>query len=148
MTYRHAKHMASEPLPFVFIKVGRQVERQLHRSLTECGLNMNNIIALLEISRRPGISRSSLARELHVTPQAIGGTTTHLIERKLITRSEYVPGFPVEFAVSRAGIEVVREMNHALKSMHLEIVSRFPARSAVEIAGTLHRLLEVPVASA
>ncbi|HZS19994.1 MAG TPA: MarR family winged helix-turn-helix transcriptional regulator [Pseudonocardiaceae bacterium] len=148
MTYRPASCRASEPLPFMFIKVGRHVERQLHRSLTECGLNMNNIIALLEIARWPGISRAGLARALQVTPQAIHGTTSHLIEEKLITRSEYVPGFPVEFSVSKAGIEVIPEMNHALKSMHLEIVSRFPPRSAVEIAGTLQRLLEVPVGSA
>jgi hypothetical protein len=97
MTSRLVRPTPPDPLPLAVIKLGRKVERGLQDALRGCDITAIQLSALLDIARHPEMSRAKLARELRLTPQAIGGITAPPVERVLVTRSSFIPCRPTAF---------------------------------------------------
>jgi DNA-binding MarR family transcriptional regulator len=133
--------VASEPLPSAIVELGRLVERRMHRALSDHGVTAGQFMALEHIGGCPGISRADLARGLQVSPQAVGGLTTQLLEMGLIARTETRPGLPVEFFATEAGLAMIEEATEALESITQEILGCFRPNLAAAMDGGVRHLL-------
>lgn len=136
--------VAPDPFPCVVIKLGRQIERRLQRALKGSGINATQLAALLDIARRPGISRAALARELQVTPQAVARVTAHLLDDGLIIRTIETPGRPTQFNVTPRGFRLIQQAAPALASAHRDLLGPFLPKTAEAVEVALRARLTTP----
>jgi DNA-binding MarR family transcriptional regulator len=119
-----------EPLAFVVVKLGRLVERRLNRAGMHTGLTASQLLVLSLIARRPGSSRADVARGVHLSPQAVSGLLTQLLNAGMITRTEFAAGQPLEFSITDDGGEALDEA---------EIASEVASKRALDAFRTDHR---------
>jgi DNA-binding MarR family transcriptional regulator len=85
--------MASrESFTHELVTLGHLLELRLDRVLRPEGLTARQFCVLRAISETSNISRASLARELHISPQAVGELTRRLAAAGLVERPEADPG--------------------------------------------------------
>jgi DNA-binding MarR family transcriptional regulator len=91
------------------VKLGRLLDRRMQETLDPLGLTAGQYLALADVARRPGISRADLARDLQLTPQAVGGLVDTLATRGLLTRTRHEPGHPIELDLTASGLRTVEQ---------------------------------------
>lgn len=133
--------VSSVPLASVVVELGRLIERRISRVLDEWDLTAGQFIALLHLARCPGISRAELAREIQVTPQAIGGLAAHLLERGLVSRGVSGPGRPHAFALTDDGCQLIDELMPLMECITEEMLRCFRPNLATAFDGALRHLL-------
>ena len=133
--------MPGEPLPSAIVELGRLVERRMHRAVSDHGVTAGQFMALVHIGECPGISRADLARGLQISPQAVGGLTTQLLEMALIARTASRPGLPVEFFATESGLVLLEEAAETLENITQEILQCFRPNLAAAMDGGVRHLL-------
>lgn len=129
------------PLPSVVIELGRLLERRVNRVLDARELTAGQFIALVHLGRCPGMSRAELAREIQVTPQAIGGLAAQLLDKGLITRTVSGPGHPHALALTDDGCKLIDELIPVMESVTEEMLRYFRPNLALAVDGALRHLL-------
>jgi DNA-binding MarR family transcriptional regulator len=85
--------MAShESFTHELVTLGHLLELRLDRALRPEGLTARQFCVLRAIAETSNVSRASLARELHISPQAVGELTRRLAAAGLVERPEADPG--------------------------------------------------------
>lgn len=85
--------MASrESFTHELVTLGHLLELRLDRVLRPEGLTARQFCVLRAIAEASNVSRASLARELHISPQAVGELTRRLATAGFVERPEAVPG--------------------------------------------------------
>lgn len=129
------------PLASVVVELGRLLERRINRALDERNVTAGQFIALAHLARCPGMSRAELAREIQVTPQAIGGLATQLLEKGLVTRTASGPGHPHSFTLTDEGCQLIDELMPVMDAITQEMLCYFRPNLATAIDGALRHLL-------
>jgi DNA-binding MarR family transcriptional regulator len=81
-------------------------------------------MTLNHIMCRPGVNRAELARELQITPQAVGGLVTQLVDIGLVTRATAGPGLPIALAVTRTGRQRLAETAPTVDALARDLLLR------------------------
>lgn len=129
------------PLPSVVVELGRLLERRINRALDEFDVTASQFIALVHLARCAGISRAQLARDIHVTPQAIGGLATQLLEKGLVSRTASGPGHPHSFTLTDEGCQLIEELVPVMDAITQEMLCYFRPNLAGALDGALRHLL-------
>lgn len=107
----------TESLPNVLIKLGRLLERRLHRELSTQQISVGQLLVLAHIGRHPGVSRAGIARAVQLSPQAVGGLAAQLLDNGLVCRTTPVRGNPVAFTITDAGCDALEEADDAIQTV-------------------------------
>jgi DNA-binding MarR family transcriptional regulator len=129
------------PLASVVIELGRLLERRINRALNERNVTAGQFIALVHLARCPGMSRAELAREIQVTPQAIGALAAQLLEKGLVSKVASGPGHPHAFTLTDDGCQLIDELMPAMECITEEMLRYFRPNLATAIDGALRHLL-------
>jgi len=129
------------PLASIVIELGRLLERRINRVLDEEDLTAGQFIALVHLARCPGMSRADLAREVQVSPQAIGGLVAQLLDKGLITRTASGPGHPLVLDVTEDGCDLIDELKPVMESITEEMLRYFRPNLAITLDRALRHLL-------
>jgi DNA-binding MarR family transcriptional regulator len=96
----------------------------MHHALSGHGITVGQFMTLNHIMRRPGVNRAELARELQITPQAVGGLITQLVHTGLVARTTARPGRPIALTVTPAGTQRLAEAAPTLDALTRELLLR------------------------
>jgi DNA-binding MarR family transcriptional regulator len=96
----------------------------MDRVLDPYGLTASQFMTLNHVMSHPEISRSDLARELQVTPQAVGGLSARLGDEGLLHRRTAQRGLPIALTLSPAGRQVLAHAAPAIVILALDLLLR------------------------
>lgn len=131
----------ADSLSTVIIKLGRLTERRLQRGLQSVGLSAGQFVVLAYVGRCPGASRAGIARDVQVSPQAVGGLTTQLLDAGLLQREAGAPGSASSFTITEHGIDVLEAATPVVEDLTYEILALIRPDLAALLDGASRHVL-------
>jgi len=141
--------MASrESFTHELVTLGHLLELRLDRVLRPEGLTARQFCVLRAISDAPNVSRASLARELHISPQAVGELTRRLAAAGLVERPEADPGRATAVRLTPAGTDCLKRSRAIVAETEHETVAMIDPDTVDGLLAGVRELLEaLPYAS-
>lgn len=133
---------AAPPLTAVVVELGRLIERRMHQVVRPSGVSASQYMVLLRVAGAPGISRADLARRLQISPQAVGGLTSQLIDKGLIARARSERGLAVAFTLTDEGFAVLESAKPDVDDLVQDMLRFFRPNLALAMDGGLRHLLD------
>ncbi|HTK60951.1 MAG TPA: MarR family transcriptional regulator [Pseudonocardia sp.] len=128
--------------------LGHILELRLDRALRPEGLTARQFCVLRAIADTANVSRASLARELHISPQAVGELTRRLAASGLVERPEADPGRATAVRLTPSGTDCLKRSRAIVAETERAAVSLLdPATVEGLLAGVRGLLESLPCGS-
>lgn len=127
-----------EQVGYLMVRISHALAQRWTRDLAPFGVSARQHGVLAVLAARPGLSAGALAREVMITPQAMGELLAGLEERGLVLR--HAPtgrGRPARLEVTTAGRRLLDEVRPVIDANN----SPGALGLSPDEADTLHRLL-------
>lgn len=135
--------MASrESFTHELVTLGHLLELRLDRVLRSEGLTARQFCVLRAIAETSNVSRASLARELHISPQAVGELTRRLAAAGLVERPEADPGRATAVRLTLNGIDCLKRSRAIVADTERETVALLDQGTADGLLAGVRGLLE------
>jgi DNA-binding MarR family transcriptional regulator len=123
------------------IELGRLLERHLHHGLAAHDVTAGQLMVLTSIATTAKSSRADLARRLQITPQAVGGITSQLAGRGLISRTPAPPGLPIDLALTAEGLDLLDGALPVVQALAQDMLKFFKPNLAGALDGALRHIM-------
>ena len=135
--------MASrESFTHELVTLGHLLELRLDRVLRPEGLTARQFCVLRAIAESANVSRASLARELHISPQAVGELTRRLAAAGLVERPEADPGRATEVRLTPNGTECLKRSRAIVADTERDTVAMLDPGTVDGLLSGVRGLLE------
>jgi DNA-binding MarR family transcriptional regulator len=135
--------MASrESFTHELVTLGHLLELRLDRVLRPEGLTARQFCVLRAISETPNVSRASLARELHISPQAVGELTRRLAAAGLVERPEADPGRATAVRLTPNGTDCLKRSRAIVADAERDTVALLDPTTVEGLLAGVRGLLE------
>ena len=135
--------MASrESFTHELVTLGHLLELRLDRVLRPEGLTARQFCVLRAIAEASNVSRASLARELHISPQAVGELTRRLAAAGLVERPEADPGRATAVRLTPNGTDCLKRSRAIVADTERETVAMLDPGTVEGLLTGVRGLLE------
>ena len=135
--------MASrESFTHELVTLGHLLELRLDRVLRPEGLTARQFCVLRAISEASNVSRASLARELHISPQAVGELTRRLAAAGLAERPEADPGRATAVRLTPNGTDCLKRSRAIVSETERDTVALLDPSTVEGLLAGVRGLLE------
>jgi DNA-binding MarR family transcriptional regulator len=134
--------LADKPLGFLLSRVANALRAEVTATVLDpLGVTFPQYLCMRILSQHPGRSNADLARDFHVSPQAMNIVLRGLEERGLVRRPASVPsGRSLPAEVTREGKELLQRTDSGVRAAERKLMANLTARQQREFKSILAAL--------
>jgi DNA-binding MarR family transcriptional regulator len=128
-----------QPLGYLMYRVMRALRPQAAAALGPLGIGLPELVCMRILSANPGLTSAELARDNHVSAQAMNQVLNGLQDRGAITRPSSTPGRPQPAQLTRQGKALLKRAEAAIHTADQQVLTHLTAQEQHQLKRLLFK---------